>query len=255
MRNGEDTALTKAIDIIKNRAKANESANKRALLQTEHQVPERRSDSRDEIEESDIGDVSFLQVSSPRKQLRGIAAIQSSSAQARREQAVATLVQKAEKLKSPLLSALAMKIGADPFAKVRRLVQELIERLVKEAAAESSKKGWCDTSMGKATHTRDSNMDEVMTLNGEVMALEAEKATLEEEIATLTQEISDLNDALAKQTKLRTQGKAENMDTLFHWCRHLQPTKKLGEFSRRLEASSFMLEEVYDAVTVVRPLV
>jgi len=215
MRAGEVTALGKAIDIIKNRAKANESANKRALLvQTGSQVPERKGDVRDDAEESDVGDLAFLQVSTPRKQLRGMAAIQSSSAQARRERAIANLVQKAEKLKSPVLSALAMRIGADPFAKVRRLVQELIERLVKEAAAESSKKGWCDTEMGKATHNRDSNMDAVMTLNAEVMALEAKKATLEEEIATLTQEISDLNDALAKQTKLRTQEKAENMDTL-----------------------------------------
>jgi len=214
MRAGEVTALGKAIDIIKNRAKANESANKRALLQTVSTVPQRKSDVRDDAEDSDVGDLSFLQVSSPRKQLRGIAAIQSSTTQARRERAIANLVQKAEQLKSPILSALAMKIGADPFAKVRRLVQELIERLVKEAAAESSKKGWCDTEMGKATHNRDSNMDAVMTLNAEVMALEAKKATLEEEIATLTQEISDLNDALAKQTKLRTQEKAENMDTL-----------------------------------------
>jgi len=214
MRAGEVTALGKAIDIIKNRAKDNESANKRALLQTATVVPERKSDARDDVEDSDIGDMSFLQVSSPRKQLRGIAAIQSSTAQARREKAIANLVAKAEKLKSPVLATLAMKIGADPFAKVRRLVQELIERLVKEAAAESSKKGWCDTSMGKANHNRDSNMDAVMTINGEVMALEAKKATLEEEIATLTQEISDLNDSLAKQTKLRTEEKAENMDTL-----------------------------------------
>jgi len=213
MRAGEVTALGKAIDIIKNRAKDNESANKRALLQTA-QAPVGKSDARDDVEESDLADVSFLQVGSPRKQLRGIAAIQSSSAQVRREKAIANLVQKAEALKSPVLSALAMKLGADPFAKVRRLVQELIERLVKEAAAESSKKGWCDTEMGKATHNRDSNMDAVMTLNAELMALEAKKATLEEEIATLTQEISDLNDSLAKQTKLRTQEKAENMDTL-----------------------------------------
>jgi len=214
MRAGEVTALGKAIDIIKNRAKDNESANKRALIQTANVVPSRKSDARDDVEDSDIGDMSFLQVSSPRKQLRGIAAIQSSTAQARREKAIANLVAKAEKLKSPVLASLAMKIGADPFAKVRRLVQELIERLVKEAAAESSKKGWCDTSMGKANHNRGSNMDAVMTINGEVMALEAKKATLEEEIATLTQEISDLNDSLAKQTKLRTEEKAENMDTL-----------------------------------------
>jgi len=216
MRAGEVAALTKAIDIIKNRAKANESANKRALLlQKGSAAPLEKADVRDSVEESDLGgaDLSFLQMSSPRKQLRGMAAVQEGTA-ARRQKAIENLVNKASTLKSPLLSALAMKLKADPFSKVRRLVQELIERLVKEAAAESSKKGWCDTSMGKATHNRDSNMDAVMTLNAETMASEAKKATLEEEIATLTQEISDLNDALAKQTKLRTEEKAENMDTL-----------------------------------------
>merc|ERR1719409_2044621 len=103
---------------------------------------------------------------------------------------------------------------ADPFLKVKRLIQELIERLVKEAAAESSKKGWCDTAMGKATSTRNSQMDFVMTLNGELMALEAKKATLEQDISTLTTELAELNDSLAKQTKLRTEEKEENMNTL-----------------------------------------
>merc|ERR1719157_466266 len=64
MRAGEVTALGKAIDIIKNRAKDNESANKRALLQTA-QAPVGKSDARDDVEESDLADVSFLQVGSP----------------------------------------------------------------------------------------------------------------------------------------------------------------------------------------------
>merc|ERR1719157_260183 len=49
MRAGKVTALGKAIDIIKNRAKANESANKRALLQ-ESQIPARKGDARDDVE-------------------------------------------------------------------------------------------------------------------------------------------------------------------------------------------------------------
>jgi len=216
MRAGEVAALTKAIDVIKNRAKANESANKRAFLL---QLPAKNADVRDSIEESDLGDasLSFLQKNSPRKQLSMLSKkllLTSAQGASRRERALSALAQTAQRIKSPMLSALAMKITADPFAKVRKLVQELIERLVKEAAAESSKKGWCDTEMGKATSNRNSNMDAVMTLNAETMALEAKKATLEDEITTLTQEISDLNDSLAKQTKLRTQEKAENMDTL-----------------------------------------
>merc|ERR1719399_73358 len=107
-----------------------------------------------------------------------------------------------------------MRVSADPFIKVKKLIQDLIERLVTEAAEEATKKGWCDTEMGKATHTRDSNMNKIMELNAELEGLEATKAKLEEEIATLTTEISDLNDSLTKQTKLRSDEKAENMDTL-----------------------------------------
>ena len=55
--------------------------------------------------------------------------------------------------------------------------------------------------MGKANHNKASNMDAVMTINGEAVFREAKKASLKEEITTLTQEISDLNDSLAKQTK------------------------------------------------------
>ena len=42
MRAGEVTALGKAIDVIRNRAKANESENKRALIQTAKMVPEQK---------------------------------------------------------------------------------------------------------------------------------------------------------------------------------------------------------------------
>merc|ERR1719313_541911 len=219
MRAGEVTALGKAIEIISQRALENSKAGKRALLlQSPALAPKAASSApsvtREDIDESDIDAdaLSFLQVGSPRKQLAGLAkqvATKSAQVASRREHALAALVQKAQKLKSPVLSSLAMKVAADPFLKVKRLVQELIERLVKEAAAESSKKGWCDTSMGKATSNRNSNHNAVMTLNGELMALEAKKATLEEDISTLTTELAELDDSLAEQTKLRTEEKEE----------------------------------------------
>merc|ERR1719335_711753 len=126
---------------------------------------------------------------------------------------VDSLVASSDKLHSTVLATLAMRVQADPFIKVKKLIQDLIERLVTEAAEEATKKGWCDTETGKATHTRDSNMNTVMELNAELEGLEATKAKLEEEIATLTTEIADLNDALTKETKMRADEKAENMDT------------------------------------------
>merc|ERR1719156_422477 len=130
------------------------------------------------------------------------------------ERVISSLLERANKLGSPALTALALRMQADPFVKVKKLISDLIQRLVQEAADEATKKGWCDTEMGKATKTRDQNFDKTVELNANLMSLEAQKASLEEEISTLTVELADLNDSLTKTTKFRADEKAENEDTI-----------------------------------------
>merc|ERR550537_1462050 len=159
---------------------------------------------------------SFLQVSSPRSRVRVLMQVSSkdASVQKLQERVIASLLEKGKKLSSPVLTALALRMSADPFVKVKKLISDLIQRLVQEAADEATKKGWCDTEMGKATKTKDKNFDKTVSLNANLMSLEAQKASLEEEISTLTVELADLNDSLSKTTKFRADEKAENEDTL-----------------------------------------
>merc|ERR1719316_728096 len=237
MRAEEVTALTAALKIITGKVKANAVVNKRAFMQHDDEyvgapdiaadvkalkAPEKKEDARTSVEDDDVGDVdlSFLQVGNPRlkiaslvKQASTVSTSESQQA-AQKEKVVGILVEKSKKLGSAVLASLAMRVAADPFLKVKKLIQDLIERLVTEAAEEATKKGWCDTELGKAESTRDSNMNKIMTLNAELEGLEATKAKLEEEISTLTTEIAELNDSLTKTTKLRVDEKAENMDTL-----------------------------------------
>merc|ERR1719194_4139 len=232
MRSEEVTALTAALKIIKEGVKDNSAVNKRAFIQHDQdyiaadvqalKTPEKKEDARSSVEDDDMDvDLSFVQLAQqPRMKIASLvkqaSKVSTGEAQqaALKEKVIMSLVASGNKLGSAVLSALAMRVQADPFIKVKKLIQDLIERLVTEAAEEATKKGWCDTEMGKATHTRDSNMAKIMELNANLESLEATKAKLEEDIATLTTEISELNDSLTKQTKLRSDEKAENMDTL-----------------------------------------
>merc|ERR1719421_983642 len=118
------------------------------------------------------------------------------------------------RLGSPSLALVAVRAQADPFKKVKKLIQELIEKLVTEAADEATKKGWCDTEMGKAESSRKVNMERIKILNAETANLEAVKAKLEEDVQILTSELSDLNSEFSKQMKVRTTEKAESMATI-----------------------------------------
>merc|ERR1719230_810958 len=232
MRSEEVTALTAALKIIKEGVSANSAVNKRAFIQHDQdyiaadvqalKTPEKKEDARSSVEDDDVDvDLSFIQLSNqPRMKIASLVkqASQVSTGEAQqaalKEKVIKLLVENGKRLGSAVLASLAMKVSADPFIKVKKLIQDLIERLVTEAAEEATKKGYCDTEMGKATSTRDSNMNKIMELNAQLEGLEATKASLEEEISTLTTEIADLEDALTKQTKLRGEEKAENMDTL-----------------------------------------
>merc|ERR1719446_837600 len=118
---------------------------------------------------------SFLQVNaSPRSRVRMLmqASSKDVSTQKMQERVIASLLEKGKKIGSPALTALALRMSADPFVKVKKLISDLIQRLVQEAADEATKKGWCDTEMGKAEKTRDLNFDKSVDLNANLMSLE-----------------------------------------------------------------------------------
>merc|ERR1719401_1833940 len=95
-----------------------------------------------------------------------------------KEAVIDVLRTEGNKMKSMLLLRLASQIAADPFAKVKKLIQELIERLLTEAASEANQKGWCDKAQADAKQKRDYASEEVEILNGEMAELEARRNKL-----------------------------------------------------------------------------
>jgi len=120
----------------------------------------------------------------------------------------------AKKLNSRVLSALATHVSDDPFQKVKKMIKDLIVRLMEEANEEAEHKGWCDTELSTNEQTRKEKTSAVETLHAEIDQLEASIAKLTEDIGDLTQAVAELDAAMAKATKLRTEEKATNTETI-----------------------------------------
>jgi len=168
--------------------------------------------------EAEAGDdaPSFLQKKSSRNLLAVLTKkhVQSSPTADGRQMVISLLKSSGYRLKSTLLTALASQIQSDPFAKVKKLIQDLIERMLAEAADEANQKGWCDKAMADAEQKRTYAVNEVAELNAQMAELEGVIGKLTEEIEALTEEIAELEEQQETSTKLRKQEHAENEVTV-----------------------------------------
>merc|ERR1719486_1331468 len=121
---------------------------------------------------------------------------------------------KAQQYNSRVLSALAVRAAADPFKKVKKMIKDLIVKLMEEANEEAEKKGWCDTELSTNEQTRKEKTEAVETLHAEIDELEASIAKLTEDIGELTKAVAELDAAMAEATKLRQEEKAKNTETV-----------------------------------------
>jgi predicted nucleic acid-binding Zn-ribbon protein len=124
------------------------------------------------------------------------------------------LSQKAEELHSRMLSVLAARASADPFGKVRKMIKDMIIKLMEEANEETEHKGWCDGELGANKVTRDSKTEEVNMLTAQADQLTADIAKLTQELADLATEITELDAAIKSATEIRTKEKAKNEATI-----------------------------------------
>merc|ERR1719410_754881 len=131
-----------------------------------------------------------------------------------RDMVIRLLKSEGQELKSTMLTALATKIAADPFSKVKQLIQELIERLLQEAANEANQKGWCDKAISDAEQKRDYAADKIMMLNGELEELESDRDKLTEELQALADDIDGLESARTEAVDNRQAESTQNAATV-----------------------------------------
>jgi len=124
------------------------------------------------------------------------------------------LREQGRQLNSRILSALAVRVADDPFAKVKKMIKDLLVRLMEEANEEAEHKGWCDTELSTNEQTRKEKTEAVETLHAEIDELQASIAKITEEIGELSKAIADLVAAMAEATEIRQKEKEENEVTI-----------------------------------------
>eukprot|EP00448_Togula_jolla_P038324 CAMPEP_0170623870 /NCGR_PEP_ID=MMETSP0224-20130122/29931_1 /TAXON_ID=285029 /ORGANISM="Togula jolla, Strain CCCM 725" /LENGTH=693 /DNA_ID=CAMNT_0010950357 /DNA_START=56 /DNA_END=2133 /DNA_ORIENTATION=- len=140
-----------------------------------------------------------------------------------------------KRLHSQRLGLLAEKLAADPFLKVKKLIDDMITRLLEEANQDADHEGFCDKEMETSKITRNKLSEDI---DGLMASVESGKATitmLGNDVARLTSEVSNLDVAMQEATAMRTDEKAKNEAT----------AKDAKEALKALEAATAVLKDFY----------
>jgi hypothetical protein len=171
-------------------------------------LAEEKDETDDDSFDDDADDVvAFLQ-----KKIRRVSA--EDPQDATRHRLISLLKEAGKRLKSPVLSTLAVKVAEDPFVKIKTMIQELIERLLEEEADEATHKGYCDEEIAKTVKDRDYRLRDIDELNSRLEGLNARTAKLTLTKGELEAAIEELTIDYANQTAARAEESAEHASTV-----------------------------------------
>merc|ERR1712226_713700 len=127
---------------------------------------------------------------------------------------VVTMVKKlAQTHHSAALAQLASRISAvmrlgssggdDPFAKVKGLISEMINKLEAEADAEATEKAWCDEQIAKTEEKKTDLESDIAKLTGKIDVASAKSTDLKKQVKELQADLAALAKLQAEMDAIR----------------------------------------------------
>jgi len=144
---------------------------------------------------------SFLQITS-KAGLAQFEAVRLVRDLARKENSRA-LAQLASRLEMTVRTGSAQ--GADPFAKVKGLISDMIASLEEAADADATEKAFCDKELAETRAKKADKTLEIEKLSTKIDQMSTRSAKLKEEVAGLQKALADLMNAQAEMDKLRAE--------------------------------------------------
>jgi len=140
--------------------------------------------------------------------------LRSSAQQPTQRKAAAFLAEQGAKLHSNLLAAIAVRANSDPFVKVRKMINDMVKKLMEEANEEADHKAFCDAEMSTNKQTRDMKTTAIAELKATIEELTSDAQKLASEIVDLSEQIKAIDAAVAEAQSDRFDEKAKNTKTI-----------------------------------------
>jgi len=134
------------------------------------------------------------------------------------------------------LMEMATAAGADPFGKIRGLIEDMIAKLITEANEEATQKAFCDEEQGKSKKSQENKQASLDKLTSRIDKAAAAKAQLENDIKELESEVAEIDGSQAHATAMRT----EEHNT------YLKSSSDFKESAEATERAIVVLKEYYE---------
>jgi len=156
--------------------------------------------------------------------------------------ALRVIQQLGKRLHSTALISLAYRAAADPFGKVRGMIEDMIAKLMQEAAEEADKKALCDKDISESKATKADKENKISKLDARIEKAEAGIAELTEGISKLSKQIAETNAAIKEATAIRGEEKSVFMVS----------EKDLSESEEACAAALEVLREYYEGGSLLQ---
>merc|ERR1719364_687080 len=159
-----------------------------------------------------------------------------------KERALKSIEQLGKRLHSTALVALAYRAAADPFGKIRGMVEDMIAKLLQEAAEEATQKAFCDKEIGESKTAKADKEGKLDKVNARLEKATSTTSTLTEEISKLSSEVAENDSAMKEATNVRQKEKADFMVV----------EKDLSECQEACAAATEVLREYYEGASLLQ---
>lgn len=146
---------------------------------------------------------------------------------------------------SALTQRAVAAMSADPFGKVKKMIANMVEKLLSEQAQEQEHKAWCDSELAKTHKQQKFHSRQDQKLKSRIEEMTSEVQQLQAKIQDANADIQSMKEAMAEATSIRSTEHAVATAALKDYADAQQMLQKalqvLSDFYRQKRAAAASL--------------